>query len=85
MGDELVRLGLNLIGHFCYPSGLRVSAESIVEAARLAGVSVALRDVRTDTQDDPHHVDFRGMECHEVTLIAKPAIFTIRGTRSCAN
>ncbi len=61
--------GINIIGHFCYPSGLRVSAESIVEAVRSVGGSVSLRDVATDVKDDPRHVDFRGMETHEVTVI----------------
>lgn len=66
---EIVRPGVNVIGHFCYPSGLRVSVESMVEAMRLAGVSTSLRDVRTDIKDDPHHVDFRGMECNDVTIL----------------
>lgn len=66
---ELARPGANVIGHFCYPSGLRISAESMVESMRLQGVSPSLRDVRTDGRDDPHHVDFRGMECHDITII----------------
>lgn len=69
IGDELAKPGFNIIGHFCYPSGLRVSAESIVAGARLAGLDVSLRDVRTDAKDDPHHVDFDGMEWHDVTII----------------
>ncbi len=35
----------------------------------MAGVTTSLRDVRTDVKDDPHHVDFRGMECNDVTII----------------
>ncbi len=62
-------IGLNVIGHFCYPSGLRVSVESIVEALGGIGVPTSLRDVRTDARDDPHHAAFRGPECHDVTLI----------------
>jgi glycosyltransferase involved in cell wall biosynthesis len=69
VGAELARIGVSMIGHFCYPSGLRVSAESMVEAMGKAGVATSLRDVRTDAKDDPHHVDFRGMECHDVTII----------------
>lgn len=68
-GAELARLGVNVIGHFCYPSGLRVSAESMVKAVGKVGVSVSLRDVHTDAKDDPHHVDFRGMECHDITIV----------------
>lgn len=66
---ELVRPGVNMIGHFCYASGLRVSAESMVEAMGRVGVSASLRDVWTDAKDDPHHVDFRGMEVHDVTVL----------------
>jgi glycosyltransferase involved in cell wall biosynthesis len=76
LGDELTQFGFNIIGHFCYPSGLRVSAESLVEAARLAGIDVSLRDVHTDAKDDPRHADFDGMEWHDVTIIhAQPEPF----------
>jgi len=61
--------GINVIGHFSYPSGLRVSVESLVEAARKADIPVSLRDVRTDAKDDPHHADYQGEECFDVTLI----------------
>jgi len=66
---SLARPGFNVIGHFTYPSGLRVSVESLVQGSRLAGIDVALRDMRTDAKDDPHHVDFRGTEIHDVTVI----------------
>lgn len=69
VGAEIARSGANVIGHFCYPSGLRVSVESMVEAMSLAGVTTSLRDVRTDVKDDPHHVDFGGMECNDITII----------------
>lgn len=61
--------GLNVIGHFCYPSGLRVSVQSIVGGLRDAGVDLSLRDMRTDVNDDPHHVDYAGLEVHDTTLI----------------
>ncbi|WP_239142741.1 glycosyltransferase family 4 protein [Variovorax sp. WS11] len=66
---ELAKPGVNVIGHFCYPSGLRVSVESMVQAMASVGVSASLRDVRTDAKDDPHHVDFRGAESYDVTVI----------------
>ncbi|MEJ8811741.1 glycosyltransferase family 4 protein [Variovorax ureilyticus] len=69
VSTELVKVGLNVIGHFCYPSGLRVSVESMVEGLEAVGVSTSLRDVRTDAKDDPHHVEFRGAECHDMTVI----------------
>jgi glycosyltransferase involved in cell wall biosynthesis len=69
VAHELVQPGVNMIGHFCYASGLRVSAESMVQAMGSVGVSASLRDVCTDAKDDPHHGDFRGMEYHDVTII----------------
>ncbi|WP_256330199.1 glycosyltransferase family 4 protein [Variovorax sp. YR216] len=69
VSTQLAALGLNVIGHFCYPSGLRVSVESMVEGLEAVGVSTSLRDVRTDAKDDPHHALFRGAECHDVTVI----------------
>ncbi|MEJ8854742.1 glycosyltransferase family 4 protein [Variovorax robiniae] len=65
----LAQPGVNVIGHFCYPSGLRVSVESMVHAMESVGISASLRDVRADAKDDPHHVDFRGMESHDITII----------------
>lgn len=70
MAVELARPGLNVLGHFCYPSGLRVSVESMVQGMNAVGTPVSLRDVWTDiSNDDPHHADYHGMECHDVTLI----------------
>lgn len=69
VGSELAKPGANVIGHFCYPSGLRVSVESLVRAVGLEGIPTSLRDVRTDAKDDPCHIDFRGMECHDITII----------------
>lgn len=66
---ELIKPGVNVIGHFCYPSGLRVSVESIVQALSQVDVGASLRDLRTDARDDPHHVKFDGQEAYEVTLI----------------
>ncbi|MDM0049030.1 glycosyltransferase family 4 protein [Variovorax sp. J22R115] len=70
MAIELAKPGLNVLGHFCYPSGLRVSVESMVQGMEAVGAPTSLRDVWTDlASDDPHHADYRGMECHDVTLI----------------
>ena len=67
--SKLVAPGANIIGHFCYPSGLRVSVESIVESLAQVGVATSLRDLRTDARDDPCHVQFAGPEIHDVTVI----------------
>ncbi|KAA6482866.1 FkbM family methyltransferase [Agrobacterium sp. ICMP 7243] len=73
---ELAGPGLNIFAHFCYPSGLRISAEAMVEGLREIGAEVSLRDVRTGKKDDPGHERFVGFETHDVTIIhAQPEPF----------
>ncbi|MDN6885963.1 glycosyltransferase family 4 protein [Variovorax sp. CAN2819] len=69
LAPELLDDGVNLIGHFCYPSGLRVSVEAMTKALGLAGIRTSLRDVRTDVRDDPRHVCFDGLESSDITII----------------
>ncbi|MGR4870361.1 glycosyltransferase [Variovorax sp. LARHSF232] len=69
IGRELVAPGVNVIGHFCYPSGLRVSVEALVGGLQQVGVQTSLRDIRTDRKDDPHHANFGGMEVFDATII----------------
>jgi GT2 family glycosyltransferase/glycosyltransferase involved in cell wall biosynthesis len=66
---EMTSLGVNVIGHFSYPSGLRVSVEALVKGLRNVGVQTALRDLRTDKKDDPVHAQFRDYEDFETTII----------------
>jgi len=66
---ELAAPGVNILGHFCYPSGLRTSVEAIRDALGYAGVNVSLRDIRTDKSDDPNHVSFTGMELYDTTIL----------------
>ena len=61
--------GLNVIGHFCYPSGLRTSAEALVRGAGQHGIATALRDIRTDPQDEPRHRLFDALEVFDTTLL----------------
>jgi len=61
--------GVNVIASFCYPSGLRVSAEAMSDAMELAGALVSRRDMRTDRRDDPHHAEIGGLEVHDATII----------------
>ena len=61
---------LNILGHFCYASGLRTSAEALVEGFRRAGGSASLRDVWVQERgDEDRHVDYAGLEMHEVTIV----------------
>ena len=73
---DLVRPAVNVIGHFCYASGLRVSVEAMAEAIESAGGIVSRRDMRTDASDDPRHGDFGGLEPYDATIIhTQPAPF----------
>ena len=65
----LLQPRVNIIGHFCYPSGLRVSVEAMTEGLGLAGTATSLRDVRTDVRDDPRHAHFDGLETGDITII----------------
>ena len=69
VADQLAAGGVNLIGHFCCPSGVRVSAEALVEGLRCSGVATSLRDLRTNVQDEPNHVRFDGFEDFDTTII----------------
>ncbi|MDM0028702.1 glycosyltransferase [Variovorax saccharolyticus] len=73
---ELVAKGVNVIGHFAYPSGLRVSVEAMVEGLRRVGLRTALRDLRTDKRDDPVHDVYKDFEDYDTTIIhAQPEPF----------
>jgi GT2 family glycosyltransferase/glycosyltransferase involved in cell wall biosynthesis len=66
---ELARPAVNVMGHFCYPSGLRVSVEAMSDALEEAGVAVTRRDVRTRFDSDRPHTRFGGLESADVTII----------------
>ncbi|MFC5610025.1 glycosyltransferase [Variovorax soli] len=69
VSHELAGVGINVLGHFCYPSGLRVSVEALVGGMQLAGIQMSLRDIRTDPMDEPLHAAFDGSEVFDVSLI----------------
>ncbi|MGN8082771.1 glycosyltransferase [Variovorax sp. 22077] len=66
---DLATPGMNVIGHFAYPSGLRVSIEALVQGMHSVGVQTSLRDLKTDRKDDPLHANFQGFEEFDTTLI----------------
>jgi glycosyltransferase involved in cell wall biosynthesis len=62
--------GINILGHFSYPSGLRTSVESMTVGLRRAGIATSLRDVRVSAvTDDPGHDRFVGEALFDTTLI----------------
>jgi GT2 family glycosyltransferase/glycosyltransferase involved in cell wall biosynthesis len=63
-------VGLNVLAHFCYPSGLQASARSIVESLRRVGVRTTSRDVPTEVRHDmPAAPDHLGLEIYDVSLV----------------
>lgn len=76
IAEEITRPGVNVLAHFRYPSGLRISAEALVEGLAAVGVGTSLRDVRADASDDPGHERYDGFEAYDVTVIhAQPEPF----------
>ena len=69
LAHRLAAPGVNLIGHFCYPSGLKISLENIERGIMAAGGSVSRRNLRTHYNDIPEHGAFVGLEPYDVTLI----------------
>ena len=69
VAGELAAGGVNILGHFCYASGLRRSVESIRESMRRAALSVSVRDIWVDHRDEPRHAEFHGLEYYDATII----------------
>ncbi|MGE3804341.1 MAG: glycosyltransferase [Gemmataceae bacterium] len=62
--------GLNLLGHFCYPSGLQASACAVAEGLGSSRVRVVCRDVPAYlATDTPGRADSLGLELFDTTLI----------------
>ncbi len=62
--------GLNIIGHFCYPSGLREAAVQMSRATIRAGGGVSLRDFPAAYEADlPVRQGFLGTESWPVTAL----------------
>ena len=70
LAQDIVQLGVNVLGHFAYPSGLRVSAENIVEGLALNGIACSLRDVPVSfSTDEAIGHRFKGPEVYDTTII----------------
>jgi GT2 family glycosyltransferase/glycosyltransferase involved in cell wall biosynthesis len=70
LAAELIEPGVNMFGHFCYPSGLRTSTEALVRGCEEAGLRTSKRDIWVQLPgDDDRHVDFRGPELFDKTIL----------------
>lgn len=67
--ERFAHPAVNVLGHFCYPSGLRVSAEAVSDALALAGVAVCRRDIRTRLEDSSGHTGVGGLEAGDITIV----------------
>jgi glycosyltransferase involved in cell wall biosynthesis len=62
--------GVNVLGHFCYPSGLSVAVHALARSLRSVGVGTSCRDVPARlTSDLPGHSDYLGLEVFDHTLL----------------
>ena len=61
--------GVNLVGHFLYPSGLQEAAAGLARACELAGLGVTRRDLPM-LLDTPslENIDYRGLEIYDTTI-----------------
>jgi glycosyltransferase involved in cell wall biosynthesis len=71
-------LGVNLLGHFCFPSGLREALIGIQRALHGVGVRTACRDIpipaviRSEGNARPRYLD---LEVFDLTLVAGSTMF----------
>lgn len=62
--------GVNVLGHFCYPSGLQTSVRGVVQALNHVGIPTSCRDVPADIHsDDPERSPYLGLEPYDISLI----------------
>ncbi|MGE5754873.1 MAG: glycosyltransferase family 2 protein, partial [Planctomycetaceae bacterium] len=66
----LDRLEMNVLGHFCYPSGLQASTLAYLDSLKSAGVVTSCRDVPASLEhDEPDRDAYLGLEAYDVSLI----------------
>lgn len=76
---ELAQLGVNVLGQFCYPSGLRTSVESMCDGLVQNGVQVSKCDLPTDMTDEPGHANMLGPEVFDISILhVQPEPFFLR-------
>ena len=71
VNKKVRRLGINLLAHFCYPSGLQQAAMGFLRGARQAGLAVSARDVPVEAERraSPRTLQVLGMEHYDVTIM----------------
>jgi glycosyltransferase involved in cell wall biosynthesis len=67
------KMGVNILAHFCYPSGLGEAAKSNVRALHHVGIPTACRDVPTELRADrPGRRNYLDLERFDTTLVHVP-------------
>jgi glycosyltransferase involved in cell wall biosynthesis len=67
--------GVNLLGYFCLPCGLREAAHHAVGALHGAGVRTSCRDVPALLEtDQPERADYLGLELFDTTLLCRAPV-----------
>lgn len=67
--EKPIHPGVNVLGHFCYPSGLQVAATLVVESFEKAGHQVFRRSIPASPNDTPRGKIFRSLLQHKNTII----------------
>ena len=67
--EKLIYPGVNVLGHFCYPSGLQVAATLVVESFEKAGHQVLRRSIPATPSDSPKGKLLRSLLRYKNTII----------------
>jgi glycosyltransferase involved in cell wall biosynthesis len=72
------KVGVNILAHFCYPSGLGEAAKSNVRALERVGIRTACRDVPTELRADrpgrPNYLDLERFDCTLLHVPPEPPV-----------
>ena len=67
--EKPIHPGVNVLGHFCYPSGLQVAATLVADSFEKAGHQVLRRSIPATLTDTPRGKKFRSLLQYENTII----------------
>lgn len=67
--EKPISPGVNVFGHFCYPSGLQVAANLVVQSFEEAGRQVLMRSIAASPADLPRNKKYRSLPYHRDNIV----------------
>jgi glycosyltransferase involved in cell wall biosynthesis len=62
--------GVNVLAHFCHPSGIQEAARATVRALHGSGIRTSCRDIPANLMRDlPNHAEYLGLELFDHTIL----------------